>query len=151
MNEKTAVIFTGIQASGKTTFYKLYLRDHSHINLDTLHTRNKERLAIEECIEREESFVVDNTNPTKDDRAGYIGIAKENGYKIKGYYFSSSIKDCIARNREREGKANIPDTAIACTYNKLELPSYDEGFDELYYVRMNEGSFDIEEWEKEGQ
>ena len=38
-----AIIFTGIQASGKSTFFKQHFRSgFVHINLDTLHTRNKE-------------------------------------------------------------------------------------------------------------
>lgn len=45
---KEAVLLIGLQASGKSTFYRQMLsRDHVHINLDTLHTRNKERLLLE--------------------------------------------------------------------------------------------------------
>lgn len=143
---KTAIILIGIQASGKSTFYHERFEDYVHINLDTLHTRNKEKLLLQECVENGYSFVVDNTNPTKADREKYIQIARDHGYRIHGYYFHSSVSDCIARNQKREGKARIPDQAVASTHRKLELPKYAEGFDELFYVCMKDGSFIIEEW-----
>ena len=45
--EKYCVIFIGLQASGKTTFYRERFSDLPHVNLDTLHTRNKERGLID--------------------------------------------------------------------------------------------------------
>ena len=145
-NIPQAIIFIGLQASGKSTFYHQKLSQYVHINLDTLHTRNKERLLMEECFQSRRSFVVDNTNPTIEDRARYIKVAKEYGYEIRGYFFQSVLGDCIARNRSRTGKAQIPDKAIAATSNRLELPDMQEGFDRLYFVRMVQGDFVVEQW-----
>ena len=144
---KTVVILMGLQGSGKSTFYKLHLADDFvRVNLDSLKTRYKEKLLIEECITLQKSFAVDNTNPTRADRERYIAMAKEHGYHIVGYFMESKIKDCIARNALREGKARVPNTAIAATSNKLEIPSYEEGFDELYFVKNDGESMIIEEW-----
>ncbi len=93
---------------------------------------------MEECIRQKKNFVVDNTNPTREDRARYIPLAKEAGYQVIGYFFQSKVQDCIARNALRTGKACIPSKAIAATSKKLELPSYDEGFDKLYFVSFGE-------------
>ena len=42
------IIFCGIQASGKTTFYKdFFLKSHIRISLDQLRTRNKEEKFIQ--------------------------------------------------------------------------------------------------------
>lgn len=142
-----AVIFTGIQACGKTTYYHRFLESYQHINLDELHTRNKERLLLEKCIDEGLSFVADNTNPTRYDREKYILAAKKAGFKVVGYYFRSSIGESIERNAARSGRANAPKTAIMHTHAILELPSYDEGFDELYYVRIENGEFITEKWE----
>lgn len=142
-----AVIFTGIQACGKTTYYHRFLESYQHINLDELHTRNKERLLLEKCIDEGLSFVADNTNPTRYDREKYILAAKKAGFKVVGYYFRSSIGESIERNAARSGRANVPKTAIMHTHAILELPSYDEGFDELYYVRIENGEFITEKWE----
>ena len=149
MSSKEMVIFIGIQASGKTTFYHEQLAQYAHISLDILHTRNKERIALEECLALGKSMVIDNTNPTMADREGYISKAKENGYHIAGYFFRSCISDCVERNEKREGKAKVPRTAIAATSNKLEMPSYAEGFDKLYFVHMENERMIVEDW-KEG-
>lgn len=105
MAEKTIIIFIGIQGSGKTTYYGKYLSDaYVHVSLDELHTRNKERLLIEDCIRNSRCFVIDNTNPTRSERARYILPAKEACYHVIGYFFESKLKDCIARNDLRGRK-----------------------------------------------
>ena len=38
---------------------------------------------------------------------------------------------------------------VLATYNKLVLPSYKEGFDDLFYVIMNSGEFLVEKWNDE--
>ena len=147
--EKRCILFTGLQASGKTSFWQQYFPDLAHVNLDTLHTRNKERILLDECFASGASFVVDNTNPTRKDRERYISRAKENGYRVIGYYFQSSISACKERNSRRASKALLPVSAPAATHRTLELPGWDEGFDELYYVRIDDSSFAVEPWETE--
>lgn len=145
--QKTMIIMMGLQGSGKSTFYEKYLsKDHVRVNLDTLKTRNKEHLLIDECLSEGKNFAIDNTNPTRADRARYISLAQENGYYIIGYFMESKIKDCIARNALREGKARVPDCAIAATSNKLEIPSFEEGFNELYFVKNDGEAMIVEKW-----
>lgn len=147
----TMVLMIGIQGSGKSEFYKQQLSDDFvRVNLDTLKTRNKERLLIEQCFAELSDFAVDNTNPTRIERQRYITLAKEHGYRIVGYFMQSRLKECIARNELREGKARVPANAIAATSNKLELPSYEEGFDELYFVSNDGKNMEISEWRAEG-
>lgn len=105
MCEKIAVIFIGIQASGKTTFYNKYFSDYVHVNLDTLKRRSRENTLLTKCIENGESFVVDNTNPTKEVRQKYFDFLKDTDYEIHGYFFKSSIEDCLKRNKK--GKAEL--------------------------------------------
>ena len=146
---KTIVILMGLQGSGKSTFYSRHLADDFvRVNLDTLKTRQQEKLLIEECMRNESNFAVDNTNPTRLDRERYIKPARESGYRVIGYFLESKIKDCMQRNALREVKARVPEKAIAATSNKLEIPSYDEGFDELYFVKNNGETMTIEEWRK---
>ena len=146
----TMAIMIGIQASGKSQFAMTYLRDYTRVNLDTLHTRNKEKLAIENAIKNGENIVIDNTNPLREDRARYIGAISGHGYKIDGYFMQSRLQDCIERNEQRTGKEKVPRNAIAATSNKLELPDYDEGFDSLYFVSFDGGKTEIQEWKTEG-
>lgn len=141
------VIFCGIQATGKTTFYKEnFFNTHVRISLDLLKTRNREQKLIDTCLETQQRCVIDNTNPTKAEREKYISKAKANNFKVKGYYFQSKISDALERNEQRVGKERIPDIAIKGTHNKLEVPSFDEGFDELYFVEIENGKFKVKEW-----
>ena len=147
--EKRCILFTGLQASGKTTFYRQRFPDLVHVNLDTLHTRNRERLLMDECFAAGSSFVVDNTNPTSEIRAKYIDDARRHGYRVIGYYFQSSIPACKERNSRRTGKALLPVSALAATHRILELPDRAEGYDELYYVRIEGNTFFVEPWKSE--
>jgi predicted kinase len=141
-----AVIIVGIQGSGKSTFYKKYFYDtHVRINLDMLKTRNREKIILDACINAKQSFVVDNTNPTILDRKKYITPAKDNSFKIKGYYLKVDVNDAIKRNEQREAKKRVPIVAIKSTLNKLQPPTYDEGFDEIYIVDIDgDGNYIIE-------
>lgn len=147
-DKRQAIIFVGIQASGKSTFYNQMLTSlgYCHINLDTLHTRNKENILLETCLEEERSFVVDNTNPEISDRSRYIPRAKEHGYEVIGIFFQSIVRDCIARNENRQNA--VPWQAIPCTQNKLQLPSYTEGFDKLFFARITDNGFEITNWKE---
>ena len=144
---KTMVIMIGIQGSGKSTFYHKYLADSFvHINLDNLKTRHREKLLISECIQSGKSFAIDNTNPTRADRQRYIPLAQREGYKVIGYFMESKLKTCIERNNQRSGTARIPEIAVAATSNKLQMPGYDEGFDEIYFVKNDGKTMVIEDW-----
>lgn len=145
----TMAVMTGIQASGKSTFCKNNLSGYVRINLDTLHTRNKENKAMDEAFCAKKDMVIDNTNPTAEERKKYILKAKEHGYRVAGYFMQSRLRECTARNELREGKAKIPARAIAATSNKLEIPSYEEGFDELYFVCMTDTGMRVEKWQME--
>lgn len=142
------IIFIGIQASGKSTFYKeRFLHTHIHINLDKLRTRHREKVFLNACFETKIPFVVDNTNPTRNDRQRYIPLAKQHQYRVIGFYFQSKIEEALQRNTQRE--ARIPEIGIRATHAKLELASYDEGFDELYYVSIADGQFQVKAWQDE--
>ena len=63
------IMVIGCPGSGKSTFYKMHLENSFvRVNLDTLKTRYQEDLLIKKCIDNDESFAVDNTNPTRIER-----------------------------------------------------------------------------------
>ena len=146
-----AIIFIGIQGAGKSTFYREYFFDtHIRINLDMLKTRHREKLIFEACLSAKQRLVIDNTNPTVEDRKRYITPAKEQSFQVLAYYFNSNLEDCKKRNSQRDGKKVIPLVGILSTYKKLVLPSYTEGFDAIYSVKTRpDYSFIIEEWKRE--
>ncbi len=95
---KTAYIMMGIQGSGKSVFCRRFLASVERVNLDTLKTRTKEKQLIEDCHEKGCDYVLDNTNPTREDRARYIDPAKAEGYRVIGYFMQSRLQECIRRN-----------------------------------------------------
>jgi predicted kinase len=145
-----AILFIGIPAAGKSTFYKTnFFRTHVRINLDMLKTRPRERILFQACIDAKQRFVVDNTNPTRMDRQRYIEPAAKKGFKIIGYFFNSDFDEAVERNQKRPEGEKIPEAGIRRAYSNLELPDYSEGFDELYHVRINDhGGFDVFAWNK---
>jgi predicted kinase len=141
-----AVILIGLPAAGKSTFYQQrFLGTHVRINLDMLKTRRREAVFVDRCLQTRQSFVVDNTNITVTDRARYIRPAKAAGFRVIGYYFSSGVKDCLARNAQRSDRQRVPPPALYRAIRRLEIPRMEEGFDELYEVQPNgEGGFVVE-------
>jgi predicted kinase len=146
-----AVIFVGIQGAGKSTFFKRNFFDtHIRINLDMLRTKNREKLIFEACLEAKQKFVVDKTNLTREEREKYILQAINHGFKIVGYYFQADLKKAIERNNQRSEKAKVPEKAILVSFKRLQIPEYDEGFSELFYVSINdENEFIVKNWEDE--
>ncbi len=141
-----AVIFVGLQGSGKSTFYReRFFYTHLRLNLDMLKTRHRERRFLNLCVEM--GFVVDNTNPSRAERAVSIQAAKAAGFRIVGYYFQSRVEDCQRRNLQRPLAQQVPLRGLLGAAGRMERPGWDEGFDELSYVRIDEGGrFLVEEW-----
>ncbi len=141
------VIFTGIQAAGKSTFFRDHFFDtHVRINLDMLRTRHRERVLLRACLEAKQAVVVDNTNLTRADRARYIEPAKAAGFSVAGYYFRSVLAETLPRNAGRRGDSRVPDRGILGAASRLEIPAMTEGYDALHYVRIIDGSFVVEPW-----
>ena len=138
-----AVIFVGVQGSGKSTFYRERFFDtHVRINLDMLRTRQRERLLFTACLNAKQPFVIDNTNPLPADRARYIAAARAAGFSVVAYYFDVPLKDAIRRNNQRAGKHKVPVPAVAATFRKLQPPTAAEGFDAVFHISLSpDGSF----------
>lgn len=141
------IILIGLQASGKSTFYRAHFADtHEHISKDLLsrsknqNKNQKQAERIEKAFQEQRSVVVDNTNVTVQDRQLLIDIGRRYDATITGYYFQPHILSSRTRNKQRKGKAQVPEKVIFITAHKLEPPSYAEGFDTLYYVRIGKDS-----------
>ncbi|MGZ5472493.1 MAG: AAA family ATPase [Thermoanaerobaculia bacterium] len=133
------VIFVGMQAAGKSTYYRAQLAaTHVHVSKDLMPTaRNrdaKQRDMITTALAAGRSVVVDNTNPTPAVREPLIQLGKACGARVVAYFFEITVKEAVARNRLREGKARVPDVAIYIMSKKLVPPSFDEGFDEVRVI-----------------
>lgn len=138
------VIFTGLPASGKTTFYReRFAPTHRHVSKDNWpNARRKEQRQAEEiraALAAGVPVVVDNTNPAVVDRLSVIEVAREFGARVIGYYFDASTRDAVGRNRGRQGKARVPDVAIFTKAKRMVVPTRGEGYDDLYRVSIGPG------------
>ena len=162
------VILVGIQASGKTTYYRRRLADrYLHVSLDHWrgkgNVRAKERAAIDEAMDQAadddtlRGVAVDNTNTTGETRRRYFDIAREfaartgRGVRVIAIFFDEPLEACQARNAARPVDPPVgepyfvPPAAIASFHSRLQPPSRDEAFDEVRRVRVTEdGSFVVD-------
>jgi predicted kinase len=141
------IILIGLQASGKSTFYRTHFTDtHELISKDLLSSsknqskNQKQAERIEKAFQEQRSVVVDNTNVSVQDRLPLIDLGRRYDATIIGYYFKADVSGSRRRNKQRTGKAQVPEQAIFITAHKLEPPTYAEGFDTLYYVRIGKDS-----------
>jgi len=146
------IILIGLQASGKTTFFRTHFAEtHEHISGDLLRNnrqpRRRQAQLVEAARQAQRSVVVDNTNPTVEVRESLIQLGHMYGAEVIGYYFEPQVTQSIERNKQRTGKAKVPVVAIYTTAKRLVRPSYAEGFDKLFSVHIaDDFAFEIRDW-----
>ena len=135
--QKEMLIFVGFPASGKSSISKQIQRknpSYKIINRDTLKTIKKCEKTTEEEIKKGYSIIIDNTNPTKENRNIFIKIAKKYKYSIRCIEIDCSKELAMHNNAYRNYKykiERIPEIAYNVFIKRYEKPSLDEGFDEI--------------------
>jgi predicted kinase len=143
-----AIVFCGLQGSGKSTFYaRRFGETHVRLNLDMLRTRNREDILLHACLAAQQPFVADNTNPTPSQRSRYAALARASGFEaVECYWFDTPIERCIERNAARTQDQRVPEIAVRGTAAKFVPPTKAEGFDRIYRVASGESAdFALEE------
>lgn len=149
MTQPECVVLIGLQAAGKTTFYRQrFAATHEHVSKDNFrHARDRDarqNRLIEDALSAGRSVVVDNTNATPSERRGAIALAHALGARAVAYFFEPSTRSSLGRNRGREGKERVPDVAIFATAKRLVPPTLEEGFDQMFVVRVtDQGEFQV--------
>jgi hypothetical protein len=60
--------------------------------------------------------------------------------------------ESLGRNENRIGIKKIPEVGVKSSYSMLQLPTFLEGFDELFYVKIDvNNNFIAERWQNEIQ
>jgi len=124
------VILIGVPAAGKTSLYRE--------RFAATHVRIENKRQIGAALAAGSSVVVDATNPRRADRAPLIALARARGVRVIGYFFDLTTRAAVARNAVRTGKDRVPNVAIFAAAKRLEPPSREEGFDELFRVQIGE-------------
>ena len=141
-----AVVLCGVQGSGKTTLYRdRFLETHVRVSMDLLRTRAREAALLEACLRTGQRLVIDNTNPTPADRRRYVGPARAAGFRAVGYLVEVDPALAHARNAERDDRRRVPVRGVADTRRRLQRPTLEEGFDELWHATATpDGGWRIE-------
>ncbi len=133
------IILIGLPGAGKSTYFRAHFAStHAHVSKDLMPNArrrdDRQERDIEAALTAGKSVVVDNTNPSRDVRAPLIALGRRHGARIVAVYFETDVRTAIMRNRQREGRARVPDVAIFATRKKLVPPTLEEGFDEVRVI-----------------
>lgn len=134
------IVLVGLPGAGKSTYFRdHFAATHAHVSKDLMPNArrrdDRQERDIEAALAAGKSVVVDNTHPTAESRAPLVALARRHGARIVAIYFETDVRTAIMRNRQREGKARVPDVAIFATKKKLVAPALEEGFDEVRVIR----------------
>ncbi|TFV54165.1 ATP-binding protein [Geodermatophilus sp. DF01-2] len=129
----------GLQGSGKSTWVREHLAGtHAVVSKD--HWPNarrreaRQRRVVAELLAEGCSVVVDNTNPTPEDRAPLVAAARMAGAGVRAVWLDTPLVTCAARNDAREGRARVPPAGLYGTARRFVPPSTAEGFDRVDVV-----------------
>jgi predicted kinase len=145
------VVLIGVPGAGKTGFYReRFAATHELVSKDLMRSaRDRSRRQgelIEAALAHRRSVVIDNTNATRAERVDPIARGRAHGARVIGYCFAVDVREALARNAGRSGRARVPDVAVHVIARRLVPPSWDEGWDELWSVRLDERGFHVAPW-----
>ena len=130
------VVMVGGQASGKSTWVAEHLAGtHEVVSKD--HWPNarrrevRQQRLVEQLLADGERVVVDNTNPTPENRAPLIAAARRAGVPVRAVWVDTPLPVCLERNEARGGRAHVPLVGMLSTRRRLVPPDPGEGFDRV--------------------
>ena len=152
---KTLILTCGVPGSGKTTWAVNCAQNARHISRDVVRfsmiTDNDEYFSRENEVFNSWIDQIQNALNSNDDTYQFViadatHITKRSRYKTLRnlnfddliiIYFDVSLKTCLKRNAERNGRSFVPEDVIMDMYSKFEKPKEDE-YGSPRIIRMSE-------------
>lgn len=149
--EKTLIMLCGCPASGKSTWAKTYENNEKAIIISRDKIRFKLIAPEEEYFSKEAQvfntfifdinsaiadnehsiIIIDATHISKKSRAKVLNRLNLSNVTLEAVTFRPSLEECLDRNKQREGRARVPDSAIINMYKNYQTPEHIEGFDTI--------------------
>ena len=140
------VLFIGCPASGKSTYARKHFLPHNytHINQDTLKSKERCIKQAKLALASGRSVVVDNTNPAVETRAQYIRLAAQQRVPVRCYVFNTPVALAQHLNMYREKVTggvhrHVPRIAYNMYAKNAVMPVKSEGIDEIVQVEFVPG------------
>ena len=134
------VVMVGVQGSGKTTWVAQHLAG-THVVVSKDHWPNarrrqaRQQRVVAEHLAAGRSVVVDNTNPSREERSALVELAREAGVPVRAVWLDVPLETCLRRNAARTGRALVPLVGVLATVDRFVPPSSEEGFAAVDVVR----------------
>ena len=134
------VVMVGLQGAGKSTWVARHLAGtHAVVSKDHWpNARRKEarqaRL-VAEHLGAGRSVVVDNTNPSPEERAALVALAQEAGAAVRAVWLDVPLETCLERNERRQGRDRVPVQGVLGARKRFVPPTVAEGFERVDVVR----------------
>ncbi len=143
-------VLVGLQASGKSTFYRSRLADRFELVSKDLFPRGARRKQarqmrlVEGALAVGRSVAVDNNNPAPEEWRPLVDAGHAHGATVIAYWFPPDLAGSLRRNALRTGRERVPDVGIHATHGRLRRPAPGDGFDAVYGVRFDgRGGFEV--------
>ena len=143
MNVNKFYVLCGLPASGKTTFSKELAKTTNsklHCFDDIPESRNPKKNKeikrqmyrdIYEDLAQGFDVVLDDLHTQKEWRDNLLSIIKDIPCKKTLIVMTTPLEECLRRNKHRAN--SLPDFVIQILNQRYELPTLDEGWDEILY------------------
>lgn len=148
-------LLVGVQGSGKTTFSKVLSKQKNCkvISTDEIRKSNpgiletnvwsKTYESLADFLKKGEDVIFDATSISKKVRKRFFDEVSKYGVEVKAiaYYLKTDVDECASRVKTRNKDVNelyLPPEVVYSYFEKLEIPSVDEGFIEVKTVVNNE-------------
>jgi len=146
--KQEVVMFVGYPCLGKSSFFRRHFEPagYTHLNQDTLKTRDKCVKVLQEALKAGQSCVIDNTNRNAATRKPYLDVCAANRITARCFNFTGPIELAWHNNLYRAfnlpysvatkeaTRALLPYAAFTSFRNDYEEPILSEGFSEVKKV-----------------
>jgi bifunctional polynucleotide phosphatase/kinase len=135
------IIFCGLPASGKSSFYSNHLErlGYSYVSRDQLKTMDKCYKRLEKLLEKKQNCVIDNINVENASRLKWISICNKFSATPLLFYFDIKVEQALHNNIFRRligSNSPVTDLVIRTQNKNFVKPNVNEGFESIFKINF---------------